>query len=128
LDRVDAADVRGEVTREHSLTGADLEDDVVRLELGQAPDHLEDVRVAEEVLAVLLLRARAHGSPKHWAAFCSICRSSSVGSTSRARASAETVWTTCAGSFRFPRTGCGARYGASVSARMRSAGTWVAAS
>ena len=32
------------------------------------------------------------------------------------------MWRTCAGSFGRPRTGCGARYGLSVSARMRSDG------
>ena len=44
-------------------------------------------------------------------------------SSPRAAASAATVWTTFAGSFGRPRSGCGARYGLSVSARSRSAGT-----
>ena len=38
------------------------------------------------------------------------------------------VWTTLAGSFDVPRTGCGARYGLSVSTRIRSAGIAAAAS
>ena len=109
LDRVDPADSLGEEAREHALPGTDLEHDVVGLELRQPADHLEDVRVAEEVLAVLLLRPRAHGSEKHSAALRSICRSSSAGSSPRACASEASVWTTFAGSFRFPRTGCGAR-------------------
>src|SRR5690348_4892075 len=116
---MDAAHALGEVAREDALPGADLEHDVVRPQLGQPADHLQDVRIAQEVLPVLLLRARAHGSEKHSAAFCSICRSSSAGSSSRARARAARVWTTFAGSFGLPRTGCGARYGESVSARMR---------
>src|SRR6185437_13825170 len=127
LDRMNAADAIGEVAREHALAGADLEHDVVRPQLRQPVEHPEDVRVAQEVLAVLFLRPRAHGSEKHSAAFRSTCCSSSAGSSARAWASAARVWTTLAGSFRFPRTGCGARYGESVSARMRSAGTWVAA-
>ena len=106
---MDVADALREVAREHALPGADLEHDVVRPQLRQPVDHPEDVRVAQEVLAVLLLRPRAHGSEKHSAAFRSICRSSSAGSSPRACASAASVWTTFAGSFRFPRTGCGAR-------------------
>src|SRR5438132_665911 len=128
LDRVDAADSLGEVTGEHSLPGPDLEHDVFRPELREPADHLEDVRVAQEVLPVRLLGPRAHGSEKHSVAFRSICCSSSAGSARRARARAASVWTTFAGSFRRPRTGCGARYGESVSTRMRRGGTSVAAS
>ena len=61
-------------------------------------------------------RSRACGPP------------SSAGVLAAASASAATVWTTCAGSFGRPRTGCGARYGLSVSTRIRSAGTARAAS
>src|SRR5690242_7367771 len=124
---MDTPHPRRQVAREHALPGADLEDDVVRRQLGQTADHLEDVRVAQEVLAVLLPGPRAHGSEKHSAALRSICCSSSAGSSPRACASAASVWTTLAGSFGLPRTGCGARYGESVSARMRSPGTCVAA-
>src|SRR5207244_12082657 len=104
LDRVDAADPLGEESREHALAGADLEHDVVRPQLRQPPDHLHDVSVDQEVLAVLLLHR-----PKHAAAFRSIWASSSAGSSPRAWASEASVWTTYAGSFRLPRTGCGAR-------------------
>ena len=38
------------------------------------------------------------------------------------RRAPRAVWTTCAGSFSRPRTGCGARYGASVSTSRRSCG------
>src|SRR4029079_7351281 len=75
LDRVDPADAPGEVAREHALPGPDLEDDVVRPELGEAADHLEDVRIAEEVLAVLLLHRTKHSS-----AFLSIAGRSAASS------------------------------------------------
>ncbi len=45
----------GEKGREHPEPGADLEHDVVRLELGETTDHAEDVRVREEVLAEVRL-------------------------------------------------------------------------
>ena len=64
-----------------------------------------------------------HGSPKAAARVRVVCAASSSGSSPRASASAAIVWTTWAGSFRRPRTGCGERYGLSVSARIRSAGT-----
>src|SRR6202008_1674718 len=105
----DVADAVGEVTREDALPRPDLEYDVVGAELGEPADHVEDVRVAQEVLAVLLLRPRAHGSEKQVVAFCSIRCSSSARSSPRARARASNVWTTFAGSFGRPRTGCGAR-------------------
>src|SRR5215211_5345440 len=69
----------------------------------------------------------AHGRPKARDAFSSIVRSRASTSTPRASASAASVWTTYAGSFGFPRTSCGARYGVSVSARRRSSGTCSAA-
>ena len=125
LDRVDVADALGEIAREDSFARADLEHDVFWRELGEALDDAEDVRVGEEVLAEPLL-AYAH-SEKHAVAFASICRSRSAGSSPRACARAASVWTTYAGSFGWPRFGCGARYGESVSARIRSAGTCVAA-
>ena len=127
LDGVDERDPLGEVAREDAEPGADLEHDVLGLELGETADDAEDVLVDEEVLAEVLLRADGHERPKAAVAFASICASSSVGSSSRAAASAASVWTTFAGSFGRPRTGCGARYGLSVSASRRSAGTCVAA-
>src|SRR6185503_19925594 len=116
------ADAPGEVAREPALPGPDLEDDVVRPELGEAADHLEDVRIAEEVLAVLLLHR-----PKHSSAFLSIAGRSAASSEEVAWARAARVWSTYAGSLRFPRTGCGARYGQSVSTSNLSSGTWLAA-
>src|SRR5439155_22278412 len=91
--------------------------------LGEPPDHAEQVRVGEEVLAECLLRLDVHGRPNATRAFSSICAARSAGSSPRAAARAATAWTTFAGSFRRPRHGCGARYGLSVAARMRSAGT-----
>src|SRR5262249_47736323 len=117
---------RSEVARQHAEPRSDLEHDVARRELREPSDHAEDVLVGEEVLAELLLRRDAHAMPKQAAAFSSICRSRAGGSSPPACARAASVCTTYAGSFRLPRSGCGARYGESVSARMRSAGTCVA--
>ena len=72
LDRMDVRHVLAEVAREHAEARPDLEDDVVRLELGQAPDHTQDVRVDEEMLAEALPRNDAH-SPNTRAALASIC-------------------------------------------------------
>ena len=129
LDGVHVRDALGEVARQHAEARADLEHDVVGRELGEAADHAEDVLVDEEVLAELLLRRDFMRSPKHSVALRSICRSSSRRLLARAPARARRA---CArrtpARSRCPRTGCGARYGASVSARIRSAGTCVAAS
>src|SRR5262249_58564005 len=122
LDRVHKRDAVGEEAREDPAAGADLEHDVVRGELGEPLDHPQDVLVDQEVLPEFFLRARVH-RPKQRAAFASICAASSPGSALRACASAATVGTTFAGSFDLPRSGTGVRYGESVSARMRSAGT-----
>src|SRR5207253_6198742 len=92
--------------------------------------HAEDVLVDEEVLAELAVRddrKARHGRPKAAVAFESIHASSTRGSSPRTSASTVSVWTTFAGSFSRPRTGWGARYGLSVSARIRSAGTRRAA-
>src|SRR5207247_7383483 len=96
-------------------------------ELRQATDHAEDVLVDEEVLPEAATSS-PHGSSKAAVAFASICAASASNSSPRASASAATVWTTYAGSFVLPRTGCGARYGQSVSARISSAGRARAAS
>ena len=77
LDGVDVRDAVGEVGRQDAEPGADLQHDVLRLELGEPPDHAEDVRVGEEVLAELAFRRDAHGSPNAAAAFASIRASSS---------------------------------------------------
>ena len=66
-------------------------------------------------------------SPNARSAFSSMQASSSDALSPRSAASAASVCITLAGSLRRPRTGCGARYGLSVSARIRSAGTRAAA-
>ena len=109
LDRVDVADAVGEVAGEDAEAGADLEHDVIGVELGEPADHAEDVLVGEEVLAQPLLRDDGHGSAKAAVAFASIRAASSSASSPRAAASAATVCTTFAGSFGLPRSGCGAR-------------------
>jgi hypothetical protein len=91
LDRVDEGDAAGEEAREDAEAGADLEDDVVRLERGEPLDHAQDVLVDEEVLAELLLRVDVHASPNAASAFCSICVSSSAWSTPRISASVASV-------------------------------------
>ena len=63
LDDVDVRDARGQVLGQDAEAAADLEHDVARVERGGARDHVEDVRVDQEVLAQLALRAdpeRAH--------------------------------------------------------------------
>ena len=66
LDDVDVARAFGEVLREHAEAAADLEHDVVVGQLGGAADHVEDVRVDEEVLAEVAVRADAElAHPSH---------------------------------------------------------------
>ena len=61
LDHVHVAHPRGEVLAEHAEAAADLEHDVVGLQLRGARDDLEDVRVDQEVLAEVALRAHPEG-------------------------------------------------------------------
>ena len=120
LDGVDVGDPLGEEAREDAEARADLEHDVVRARASASrsitPRMFSSTR---KCWPSLLLRDDGH-SPKAAVAFASICAASSAASSPRASASAASVWTTYAGSFGRPRTGCGARYGLSVSARIRS--------
>src|SRR5262245_10887225 len=111
LDGVDALDAIGEEGRQRAEPGPDLQYDVRRTELRKPFDHPEDVRVDEKVLAESVLGndGLRHGSENRRLALASIFASRSSGAPPRAAASAPTVWTTCAGSFVRPRTGCGAR-------------------
>ena len=59
LDDVDVRDARGEVLGQHAEPAADLEHDVGRVERRGARDHVEQVRVDQEVLAQVALRADA---------------------------------------------------------------------
>jgi hypothetical protein len=98
--------------REDSEAGAHLEHDVLRAQVGEAGGHRDDVLVGEKVLAELASPAKRQAdqsSPKASSAFASIWRPRSEDSSPRVSARALSVWTTLAGSFRFPRTGCGAR-------------------
>jgi DNA polymerase III epsilon subunit-like protein len=130
LDGVDERHAFGEEGRQHAGAGPDLEDDVVGRKGGEALDHPEQVLVDEEVLAeaALGLRQPAHCRPKAARALAAVRSPSSAASSPRAAASAATVWTTFAGSLRRPRSGCGERYGLSVSTSSRFAGTARAAS
>src|SRR5688500_376294 len=91
LDDVDVAGALGEVLGEHAEAAADLEHHIVAAELGGARDDLEQVRVDQEVLAQLAVRAdpeRLHAAqarlrrklahqPKSRAALASTAASSS---------------------------------------------------
>ena len=55
LDHVDVGDALGEVLAQHPEAAADLEHDVVRAELRGPRDHVEQVRVDQEVLAQVAL-------------------------------------------------------------------------
>ncbi len=57
LDHVDVRGPLGEVLGQHAEPAADLEHDVVGAQLRGAADHVEDVRVDQEVLAELAVRA-----------------------------------------------------------------------
>ena len=103
------SDAVGEVLREHTEARADLERDVAGLEFCEAADHAEDVRIGEEVLSKRLLRDDAHGDEGRNRVGLDL-GGQPVGSTARTP-QARDVWTTNAGSFRRPRTGCGARKG-----------------
>src|SRR4029079_18249118 len=85
---------------------ADLEHNVVPLQVGEAAGDAEDVLVDQEVLAELAdgRDGALHGRPNAAVAFASIARSSASGASPRASASTASVWITLAGSFRRPRT------------------------
>ena len=57
LDHVHVRGALGEVLGQHAEPAADLEHDVLGRERGGAADHVEDVRVDQEVLAELAVRA-----------------------------------------------------------------------
>ena len=59
LDDVHVRRALGEVLAEHAEAAADLQHDVVGLEFGEPPDHVEDVRVDEKVLPELAVRPDA---------------------------------------------------------------------
>ena len=59
LDDVDVRDARRQVLAEHAEPAADLEHDVLGRERRRAGDDVEEVRVDEEVLAQLAIRAHA---------------------------------------------------------------------
>src|SRR3954454_23501577 len=87
LHHMDMRHPLGEVLAQHAQAAADLEHDVVGPELGEPPDDVEDVRVDEEVLTELAVRADAelpHAAkgrlahqPKSLAALASTAASSS---------------------------------------------------
>ena len=88
LDDVHVRGAFGEVLAEHAEAAADLEHDVVLGQLRGAADHVEDVRVDEEVLAQLAVRpdaellhpadARLTHQPKSFLPLASTAASSSA--------------------------------------------------
>ena len=70
---MDVAGPLGEVLAEHAEAAADLEHDVVVLEFRSAADHVEDVRVDEEVLAQLAVRPDAELAHAPDARLCHQC-------------------------------------------------------
>ena len=65
---MDVGDAIGQVAREDAEARPYLQDDILRPELGQAPDDAEDVLVDEEVLPERLLRRDVHARPNAAAA------------------------------------------------------------
>ena len=129
LHHVQVRDPRGEELRQHAQPAAHLEHDVVIVELRRLADHAQDVVVDQEVLAELAIRADAEGAQPAEAGLARLAplarlahgpsrrarrshppsRSSSSYSMPRSSATKRAVCVTFAGSFGFPRTGCGAR-------------------
>jgi hypothetical protein len=62
LDDVHVRASRREVLAQHAEPAADFEDDVAGSSAGRALDHAEDVRVDQEVLAEVALRADAEAT------------------------------------------------------------------
>ena len=129
LDRVHVRDAVGEVAGEDAEAGADLEHDVVgararrgaRSRRGCSRRRGSAGRAASSRRAcydAARLTARRRRRRSRRSAGRARRRSSP-----RASASTASVCTTYAGSLGRPRTGCGARYGLSVSTRRRSPGT-----
>ncbi len=113
LDRMHPGDPVGEIRGQDAEPGPDLEHDVLRVELREAPDDPEDVVVDQEVLPEVFVRESAasrqrEARPRRWRRSA---RPARRGSRREPRPAPSTVWTTFAGSFGRPRRGCGARYG-----------------
>ena len=92
LDHVHVLGVVGEVLRQHAEAAADLEHDVVLVQLRGATDHVEDVRVDQEVLAQLAVgpdpelahpaQARLRGEVAHHPSSRAALASTAVSSSS----------------------------------------------
>ena len=87
-----------------------------------------DVFLLRRFVATLLCQAVVSGCGEETVEVLVVRAASSSGEMPRRSARAAAVWVTRAGSLRWPRRGMGARKGASVSTRMRSAGAMAAAS
>src|SRR5665213_422270 len=133
--------------RQRSKAGSDLENLVARTYRREACDPLGEIRVHHEVLTKRLRRSHARraeqihrlappeptrfphdGIWKTRAVFSRVSAANVAIGVPRTAATASPTTATHAGSFRCPRCGTGAKYGASVSTRIRSSGTKRAAS
>src|SRR5262249_60038237 len=118
LDHVHAAHIRRKTLRQRATAAAHLQHHIVGTQIGVPDDHVQEVRIGEEVLAEAAGGAiRRPGGPHHpktLAAFASTMRSSSPYETPRTSASRSAVATTLAGSLGLPRTGWAAWYRGSV--------------
>ena len=122
LDGVDERHARRQVPREHAEPGTDLQHDVGRRRAARrpiTPRMFPSTRKCwpSSLRGLTLFRAGRSCGRVLFDPRLERSRLLPAGPASAAR-----VWTTFAGSFCRPRTGCGARYGTSVSARIRSAG------
>ena len=126
LDGMDEPHAVCEERREHAEPRADLEHDVGRVERASRSITPRTFRSTRKCWPSDLLRgdgAHAGRARTRPLAFASIRASSSSARLAAGDCAEPRVCgRTCAGSFGRPRTGCGARYGLSVSARSRSAG------
>ena len=123
LDRRHVRDLRRQVLGQRSDAGADLEHDVLRPQVGEPIDHLEQVVVEQEVLPELAVRPQAvlrepaerplpqllhqTGSANAASALSTTARASSSGSTPRSPAMKRSVSSTIAGRHGRPRCGTG---------------------
>ncbi len=127
LDHMHVADPLGEELREHPQATADLQRDVRPIEFAGPLDHAEDVRVDQEVLTEVSIRAYretpqtaqagldrrlGHGAHSHANSRAALrCTASprSSGATPRSSATKASVCATKAGWLRCLRTTCGVR-------------------
>src|SRR6185369_6743510 len=113
---------RDEASRDHHAANA-IDNGTLVLCRYRRTGRLDVERVFQPIPHV-----RYSSIPNNRQAFSVVCLAKSSAETPRSSARLFAVARTHAGSLRFPRKGCGARYGESVSTRIRSAGICAATS